>query len=222
MAKFDEKKIDKNNITTILFDLDGTLSDPKEGIIRSLGYALEKLGLPVPPEEELLWCIGPPLLRSLEKLVGPDKAEKALELYRERFRTKGKYENHVYDGIPELLETLKQRGYLLFVATSKPHVYARDILDRFELSHYFKQIYGPELDATRNDKGELIAYMLEKEKLSPKEMIMIGDRSFDIIAANKNNIDGIGVTYGYGSRDEMTESGAVLIVNSPLEILDFF
>jgi phosphoglycolate phosphatase len=211
-----------NSIQTILFDLDGTIADPKVGIIRSLGYALGKMGQPVPPEEDLLWCIGPPLLGSLEKLVGADRAETAIALYRERFRTLGKLENYVYPGIPETLESLKTKGYRLFVATSKPHVYAVEILDRFQLSYFFEKIYGPELDGTLNDKGELIAHLLKKEGLSTHETVMVGDRSFDILAAKQNGLAAIGVTYGYGSREELLDAGADEIAASPQEIPALF
>lgn len=220
--KFDDNRFDMKKITSILFDLDGTLSDPKEGIIRCLGYALEKLGLPIPQEKDLLWCIGPPLRGSMEKLAGSELADEGLRLYRERFRTKGKYENNVYEGIPEILEELKQNNYNLYVATSKPHVYAKDILDRFGLTHYFKQIYGPELDGTRNDKAELIDYLLDKEGLLPHETVMIGDRSFDIVAAKANNVKSIGVTYGYGNSSELLESGADLIIDQPQTLTDIF
>jgi phosphoglycolate phosphatase len=209
------------SIKYILFDLDGTLSDPKEGITKSIRYALQKMGKPSLADEELLWCIGPPLTASFKKLLADDdaQAEKAIAFYRERFRSKGKFENNVYPGIPGVLETLTKKGYLLFIATSKPHIYAKEIVEYFKLSNYFKKIYGPELDGTLSDKSELIAHILKEEDIAADEVIMIGDRSYDIIGAKANGVPSIGVTYGYGSHIELKESEAGNIVDSPQEIL---
>jgi phosphoglycolate phosphatase len=213
----------RETIKHILFDLDGTLSDPKEGITNSIRYAQEKMGKKPLPDKDLLWCIGPPLSGSFEILFSNESdAESAIEFYRERFRTIGKFENNVYDGIEFVLETLKSRGFTLYVATSKPHVYAKEIVDYFKLTPYFKEIYGPELDGTLSNKVDLIAHILKKEGISPDESIMIGDRNYDIIGARENGLPSIGVTYGYGSRKELVEAGADRIVDSPGQLLSLF
>ena len=205
---------------TIFFDLDGTLTDPKPGITRSLQYALEKLGRPVPPQDELTWCIGPPLRTSLVKLLGGDEdADRGVALYRERFGDVGLYENAVYPGIEATLAALKSRSRL-FVATSKAHVYADRIIDHFGLRPYFGHVFGAELDGTRAHKGDLLAFAIERTAADPSRSFMIGDRSHDIVGAKTNGIDGIGVLYGYGSREELLEAGAVQLCATPGAILD--
>jgi phosphoglycolate phosphatase len=209
-------------IENILFDLDGTLTDPQPGITKSIQYALEKLGKLVPPVDDLLWCIGPPLLGSLRKMLAADahKAETALYFYRERFNAVGKFENVVYPGIPETLTGLNRQGFNLFVATSKPYVFANDIMAHFDLLRFFKRVYGSELDGALVDKGELIAYILEREAILSKNTMMVGDRSHDILGAKKHGVYSLGVTYGYGTKEELVGSGADYIVDSPQEIID--
>jgi phosphoglycolate phosphatase len=209
-------------IENILFDLDGTLTDPQPGITRSIQYALEKLGKPVPAVDDLLWCIGPPLQASLRKMLGPDadKAETALSIYRERYSAVGKFENKVYPGIPGTLSELNRQGFNLFVATSKPYVFANDILAHYGVLRFFKRSYGSELDGALADKGELIAYILKKEGLPAKNTMMVGDRSHDIIGAKKNGVYSLGVTYGYGTKEELARAGADYIVDSPQEIIE--
>ena len=145
------------NLDAIYFDLDGTLTDPKPGITRSIQYALQKLDHPtIPTEDELTWCIGPPLRASFVRLLGgEDYADRAVSLYRERFSDIGLFENAVYDGISEVLTTLSQSGQRLFVATSKPHVFATRIVEHFGLRHHFEHVFGSELDGTRVDKSDL-------------------------------------------------------------------
>jgi phosphoglycolate phosphatase len=192
----------------VFFDLDGTLTNPKPGITRSIQYALERLGFAVPSEDDLVWCIGPPLHASFKKLVGSDElAQRAIELYRERFSEVGLYENETYASIEETLSEVAE-GRRLFVATSKPKVYADRIIEHFGLRHYFEEVFGSELDGTRTDKADLLAYALTRTKADPKRAIMIGDRSHDIIGAGKNGMKAIGVLYGYGSLSELTEAGA--------------
>ena len=206
-------------MTTIFFDLDGTLTDPKPGITRSIRYALQKLDHPViPTEDELTWCIGPPLRSSFVKLLGEDSADRAVSLYRERFSDIGLYENRVYDGIGEILTTLGQSGHRLFVATSKAHVFADRIIDHFGLRPYFGRVFGAELDGTRADKSHLLQYALQETATDPADALMIGDRSHDMIGAGNNGIRGIGVLYGYGSRDELIGAGARHVCASPAEI----
>ena len=208
-------------IENILFDLDGTLTDPKDGITRSIKYALDKLGRAVPTTEELLWCIGPPLKESFKKILesDDDTAETALYFYREYFKERGIFENEVYPGIPQVLEKLKKKGLKLFVVTSKPYVYANEIITHFNLLSFFKDVYGSFLSGKLTNKVELIAYTLKNEKISAEKALMVGDREHDIIGAKENGIKSIGVTYGYGTEEKLTKSNPDFIVNSPEEIL---
>ncbi len=192
-------------MNNILFDLDGTLTDPFLGITNSIAYALQKLEVTVPAD--LKWCIGPPLQDSFAKILHESKKAKsvddAIDLYREYFSNKGIFENEIYLGIENCLKTLTANGKMLFVATSKPNVYAKRIIEHFELTPYFKKIYGSELGGTRKEKGNLIKYILEKEELESSDCIMIGDRKHDLIGANLNEVASVGVTWGYGSLDEL-------------------
>ncbi|MGY8660871.1 HAD family hydrolase [Bradyrhizobium sp. UFLA05-109] len=207
-------------MATIYFDLDGTLTDPKPGITRSIQYALERLGQHIPSEDELTWCIGPPLHASLKKLTGTDElAGRALLLYRERFADVGLFENEAYDGIEETLSALSATGARMFVATSKPAVYATRIVDHFGLKHYFEQVFGSELDGTRVDKGDLLAYALDTARVDPQTAVMIGDRSHDVVGARKNGMTSIGVLYGYGSEAELRDAGAHHICAAHPELL---
>ena len=209
-------------MSAICFDLDGTLTDPKEGIVGSIRYALEKLGREVSPnDDDLTWCIGPPLLASFETLVGNKQdAEQALALYRERFGDIGLYENEVYPGIREVLQSLAGDGRRLFVATSKPTVYATRILEHFELSDYFETIYGSELDGTRADKTDLLAWVVARAGLEPSTTMMIGDRRHDVVGAKNNGIGTIGVLYGYGERAELEAAGADTLCEAPEKLLN--
>lgn len=209
----------------LLFDLDGTLTDPFLGITKCISYALEILGRQSPPKESLRWCIGPPLKNSLAKLLDSDDetlADKALSLYRERFGLIGLFENEVYEGIHEVLETLMKKGHALYVATSKPEIYAERIVSHFGLNLYFKNIYGSELDGTRNDKTNLISYILTNESISSSDTFMIGDREHDIIGANANGILGIGVLWGYGTKEELENSGAHACISHPQDLIVTF
>jgi phosphoglycolate phosphatase len=201
----------------IYFDLDGTLTDPKPGITRSIQYALQKLGHhTVPTEDELTWCIGPPLRASFAKILGADDhADRAVSLYRERFSNVGLYENGVYDGIGDVLTTLSQSGQRLFVATSKPHVFATRIVEHFGLRHHFEQVFGSELDGTRVDKSDLLQYALKIAAVDPAKTVMIGDRSHDMVGAGNNGMKRIGVLYGYGSKDELIGAGAQQVCATP-------
>lgn len=206
----------------ILFDLDGTLTDPFPGITKSIQHALASLEVAPPPAENLGWCIGPPLKKSFATLLGPEKehlAEEALGKYRERFGTIGLFENAVYAGIVETLEALQQSGHVIRVATSKPTVFARRIVDHFGLSKYFHTVDGSELDGTRTEKTELIAYILEREAIRPEEAVMIGDREYDMKGASHNGVRGLGVLWGYGTREELHAAGASACVVEPAELL---
>lgn len=202
----------------VIFDLDGTLTDPKPGITRCIAYALEKMGCAVPELDSLTWCIGPPLPDSFPKLLGRDDADdvaKAVALYRERFADVGLYENEVYAGIPEALAGLASHGCSLYVATSKPLVYASRILDHFGLTRFFSGVYGSELDGTRSNKADLLRFVVEQENLSPVQATMIGDRRHDILGAKANGLHSIGVLYGYGTQEELSEAGADALCETP-------
>ncbi|WP_168460857.1 HAD-IA family hydrolase [Acinetobacter sp. A1] len=194
-------------INTLLIDLDGTLTDPKEGITASARYGLAKVGHPIAESENIDWIIGPPLKASLAKLLEVDVhdvlAEQALLGYRERFATTGLFENHVFEDVATTLASLKQLGYRLFLATAKPEVYARQILDHFDLLQYFEYPYGSELNGDRTNKVDLIHYILQQEQLQPEQCLMIGDREHDILGARANGIDCVAVEYGYGSAQEL-------------------
>ncbi len=206
----------------IFFDLDGTLTDPKPGITRSIQYALHQLDQSaIPTEDQLTWCIGPLLRESFVKLLGGEaSADLAVSLYRERFSEVGLYENSLYAGIPDVLGALRASGHRLFVATSKAHVFADRIIDHFDLRHYFEQVFGAELDGTRSDKSHLLAHALRTAAVDPSRALMIGDRSHDMVGANNNGIKSIGVLYGYGSRDELIAAGALRLCATPHAILD--
>lgn len=206
----------------ILFDLDGTLTDPMMGITKSVKYALEKFNINVDTLEELCKFIGPPLKDSFMDFYNfsEEEAEKGIKFYRERYSTKGVYENIVYDGIEDLLKKLKDNNKVLIVATSKPEVFAKQILEHFKLDKYFDYICGSNLDGTRSKKAEVIEYALNIAGVTEKdEAIMIGDRKHDIIGAKSINIESIGVLYGYGNFEELEKSGADYIVKN-IEKLD--
>jgi phosphoglycolate phosphatase len=211
-------------MNTIFFDLDGTLTDPKPGITRSIRYALQRLGRPaIPSEDELTWCIGPPLRSSFVTLLGGEEsADRAVSLYRERFSDIGLYENAAYAGIDDVLTALRQSGHRMFVATSKAHVFADRIIDHFGLRDHFERVFGAELDGTRVHKSDLLEYALKKTSTDPSRAVMIGDRSHDMVGARNNGMKGIGVLYGYGSRDELTAAGASHVCATPEEILGCF
>ena len=206
----------------LLFDLDGTLTDPFEGITKCITYALEEMGRPSPARGDLRWCIGPPLRKSFARLLDSDDmalAEKALMIYRERFGSIGLFENKVYEDIPEVLDTLKKNGHVLFVATSKPAVYAVRIMDHFDLRRFFKNIYGSELNGTRGDKKDLISHILQKEAIRSSETTMIGDRKHDMFGAAANAVRAVGVLWGYGTKAELEKSGAYTCLDHPRELL---
>ena len=199
-----------------LFDLDGTLTDPKAGITRSVQYALERLGRPVPEADALTWMIGPPLIAGFTELLGgTHDVQEAVRLYRERYSEVGLFENEVYAGIPAVLRQLRDQNLRLYVATSKLNVFARRILEHFGLSGSFVEIYGAELDNRNADKSDLIRHILEQEHFDPAGAVMIGDRKHDAIGARANGIASIGVTWGYGSRRELKDAGAACLVDDP-------
>ncbi|MDT4954516.1 MAG: phosphoglycolate phosphatase [Acidobacteriota bacterium] len=210
-----------DSIKNVLFDLDGTLTDPVEGITRSLQYALCELGVACPAPAELHIYIGPPIrdaLAILLKTTDQSLVEEALRLYRVRFSETGIYENEVYDGVPEMLADLRASSHRLFVATAKPLVFTEKIMKHFRLSNYFEGIYGSELNGKLDNKVELIRHILKNAELSPGETLMVGDRMYDIRGARENGCMSLGVIYGYGSEEELKSAGADLICDSPQEI----
>lgn len=203
----------------LLFDLDGTLTDPFDGITRSLQHAVAHFDVAVPPQEALMSYIGPPLRKTLPALIGsedPAMVEHALRLYRERFSAVGWCENRVYDGIPALLDGLVDAGHRLFVCTAKPVGFARRIVEYFELARHFEAVYGSELDGRYEDKGELIGLILQQHGLLPAASLMIGDRDNDIMAARKARVGCIGVTWGYGDATELAPADA--LCHAPAEL----
>ena len=200
----------------ICFDLDGTLTDPKAGITKSVQYALQRFGIEVSDLDELIPFIGPPLKESFMQLYGmsEEDAVQAIGYYREYFQKSGMLDNEIYSGIPALLSELQSQGKKLVVATSKPTVYAVPILEHFQIAHYFEAIVGSELDGTRTDKAEVIRYILDHYPSELSQVVMIGDRKHDIIGAHKNDIDSIAVGYGYGSKEELELSKPTYLVDS--------
>lgn len=209
----------------ILFDLDGTLTDSYQGITRSISYALRTLDRTPPPQESLAWCIGPPLKKSFSLLldsVDEELVGEALAAYRERFRTEGMFENEVYSGVPGMLDALQQKGHSLYVATSKPAVFADKIVEHFGLFQYFQGVYGSELDGKRGDKKSLISHLLTCEGIDLADVTMVGDREYDMIGACANGVRGLGVLWGYGTKEELEASGAYACYSRPSDLIPVF
>lgn len=209
----------------ILFDLDGTLTDPKVGITKAVQYALEKNNIKEDSLSTLEKFIGPPLKDSFMEFYSFDekKSLDSIQYFREYLKKKGIFENQIYLGIEDLLKKLKQNDYKIIVATSKPLVFAKTILKHFKMIEYFDLIVGSNLDGTLVDKGEIISYVIDYLKIKNlKEVIMIGDRKYDIIGAKKNNIDSIGVLYGYGSMEELKIANPNYMINSIDQLYEFF
>ena len=206
----------------ILFDLDGTLTDPGLGITNAVMYALKKFNIEVPERSQLYKFIGPPLLESFEKFYGmsSEESQLALQYYREYFKPYGLYENTVYDGIKELLAELKAQGKKLVLATSKPEPFAIEILRHFKLDKYFDFIAGATMDEKRVRKADVIAYALENCGITDlSSAIMIGDREHDVLGAKEVGLESIGVLYGYGDMSELEIAGATYIAEKPKDIL---
>lgn len=204
---------------TILFDLDGTLTDSGEGIINCVILALEHYGLPIPDRSALRVFVGPPLQETFIKFGVPaDKTDEALTIFRSRYTTVGKFENYPYPGIRELLEKLKKKDFRLLVATSKPEEMAVEILHKFELAPYFDRICGATMDESRVSKDAVISYLLETES-GADHMIMVGDTVFDVIGAAAHHIPTVGVSWGYGNTLDMMQAGATAIADTPQQLL---
>jgi len=206
---------------SILFDLDGTLTDSGEGIMNSAVYALAHFGIPAPTEAELRTFVGPPLTETFARFGVPrDRLEEAVRVYRSRYLPIGKFENHPYPGIRELLEKLKADGHTLFVATSKPEVTSIEILQHFGLDGYFEKICGASTDFSRNSKEAVIAYLLDSCG-ARENAVMVGDTAYDVIGAKAHGIPTVGVSWGYGLVEDMERSGAAAIAHTMEELYTY-
>ena len=209
--------MDKNK--TIIFDLDGTLTDSGEGILNCAELALRHFNLPVPDRNAMRVFVGPPLHETFVKFGVPEhQVDEAVRVFRSRYTTVGKFENTPYPGVHSLLDTLKAHGHTLLVATSKPENMALEILHKFELAQYFDQICGATLDRSRISKEDVIACLLERSGTA-ENMVMVGDTAFDVLGAAAHRIPCIGVSWGYGSSAEMQQAGAIAIADSMEELL---
>lgn len=208
-------------IKTILFDLDGTLTDSGEGIINCAQLALKHFGLPLPSREEMRVMVGPPLRDSFLRFgVHPDNVEEAIEIYRKRYVPVGMFENTPYPGISAMLAGLKENGHKLYLATSKPQSMAEAILERFNLSGYFDGVYGATMDETRDSKDKVIAYLLN-ELNCQGDILMVGDTMYDVLGAADNGISTVGVTWGYGEKKDIVAAGAIETVDTPAQLFDY-
>lgn len=210
----------------ILFDMDGTLTESGEGITKCVQYALQKFGIDEPDLKKLEVFVGPPLKEQFMKYAGlnDEEAEKAVEYYRERYETTGIYENRLYPGVEEMLKELKRKGYRLAVASSKPEYYVKKILDYFQLTDYFTEIVGSELNGARTDKTEVIEEALKRMKMDKhrEQVVMIGDKEHDILGARKAGLDCIAAAYGYGTEQELASACPLKIAETTEEVIDFF
>jgi len=205
----------------VAFDLDGTLVDPKEGIVACIEYALDRLSVESPDAAELARHIGPSLHDTFRALLDTqDEAQvlKAVSFYRERFAVSGIYENTVYPGIPEALDALRGAGMTLYVVTSKPTNYARKIIQQFELAASFRKIIGGEMDGRRSDKEDLIGKLLRSELVGPADLVMVGDRKHDVLGARKHAVRSVGVLWGYGTYEELEQAGAEWYCRTPADL----
>lgn len=203
-------------IETVLFDLDGTLTEPDEGILNSVIYALDKFSIKVEDRRELYCFIGPPLVDSFKGVFcfSEEQAVLAVKYYREYFSEKGIFENRLYDGVKEMLLNLKKSGKKIVLATSKPEEFAIKILKFFQIYEFFDYVCGATMDETRNDKVDVIAYIVENYEFDIKKAVMVGDRKYDITGAHENGIKAIGVLYGYGERQELLDAKADILADS--------
>lgn len=210
---------DPHRRSTLLVDLDGTLTDPAEGIIGCFRLALETLGRNAPPAAELHWIIGPSLRRSFaDALNGEGDPEEALKIYRGRYSVEGLFEATLYDGVQETLAELRAAGTRLFLCTAKPLVYAERILNHFNLEQHFEGAYGDDLGGRFQDKADLIAQILEREKLEADDCCMWGDRKHDVLAASRHGIPTIGALWGYGGAAELRVAGAAALCEAPSHV----
>lgn len=204
----------------ILFDLDGTLTDPQEGICKSINHALSYYGIEK-PLNELTKYIGPPLLDSFAEMIGEEHAADAVAKYRERFSVTGLYENKIYPNVKQTLQLLKDKGYVLCTASSKPQVFVEKILGHFEIAEYFTVIGGASMDGTVSSKQDVIDLVLRQSGADKQTTVMVGDTKFDLIGADIMGIDAIGVTYGFGARDELCRYPHIAIIDDISHIVNY-
>ena len=204
----------------IFFDLDGTLTDPQEGICRSINYAISFWGMEEKPFSQLTKYIGPPLVGSFAELLGEEHAEEAVVKYRERFSVTGLYENEIYSGVRETLDKLYNLGYTLCTASSKPQVYVEKILEHFDIAKYFTVIGGATMDGRLHEKEDVIADVLDQIKADKKDVVMVGDTKYDLIGAEKMGLDAIGVTYGFGSKEELSGYPHIALIDDITHIVN--
>ena len=211
------------NYTHLFLDMDGTVIDSAPGVTHAVSYALNKCGIQPPPCEELTCFIGPPLVWSLAHFYGmsEEEARQAVDYYREYYSNGGMLECLAYDGMEELLREMQKRGVVCVLATSKPHVYANPILRHIGLDRYFAFVSGPEIDGTRDAKAEVIAYAMEQLGLTdPSKILMVGDREHDTLGAAANHMDSVGALWGFGTREELLQTGAKAVFETPRQLLD--
>ena len=206
-------------ITTLFFDLDGTVSNNFDGIARCLNFALKQLGLRELSDAEVLPFVGPPFRESLPRTFPGIDSEAALGFYRERYQESGWLENTLYDGMADAIRSLHLQGYTIALCTSKPRIFAERIIEHFQLTRYFDGIHGPELDGKFDRKTELLAHLVSKYNVAPTNAVMIGDRDKDIEAAKHTGAHSLGVLWGFGSRDELQNAGAHRIIVQPSELI---
>ena len=209
---------------TVLFDLDGTITDSAPGIINSIRYSLEKHGIAVLDEQELRKFVGPPLQQQFQKVFGvmEKEARQMMDSYREYYGTKGMYENRVYEGVPRMLSRPQSAGIRILMATSKPEKYARMIAEHFGFTKYFEYIGGACMDGTRTMKYDVIEYVLDVCKVTDRErVVMVGDRCHDMIGAQQAGLHRLGVLYGYGSQEELEQSGAESLAKTPQNVAEY-
>ena len=214
-----------NKYKAILFDLDGTLTESGIGITKSVQQALERMGKPEPDLDKLRVFVGPPLKDQFMKYAGftEEEAEQAIRLYRERYTTVGLFENAVYDGVEDMLKALKEAGYVLAVASSKPEVFVKQILEYFHLDHYFTEMVGSELDGGRSKKSAVVEEALLRLGLQEEResVLMVGDKEHDVFGAREAGMNCVAVTWGYGTAEELEASHPMLIINRPDELVDY-
>lgn len=206
---------------TLLFDLDGTLTDSKPGIVAGMQHALRELGREVPTPEELNWCIGPPTFVTFPKLLETEDSvlvNKAIGLYRDYYEKTGVLQNSVYPGVEAMLRAVSE-SFRMLIATSKPHAYAIRVVEHFGLDRYFEVVQGSAMDGSLSDKAELIGHLLREYAIKPSETLMIGDRRHDVIGAHARKIICAGALWGYGGEEELTEAGADFLLREPGEVV---
>ncbi len=206
-------------ITTLFFDLDGTVSNNFDGIARCLNFALKELGLRELSDAEVLPFVGPPFRDSLPRTFPGIDAEAALRLYRARYEEKGWLENSVYDGMADAIRSLHLQGFTIALCTSKPRIFAERIIEHFQLTRYFDGIHGPELDGKFDRKTDLLAHLVSQYNVTPTNALMIGDRDKDVEAAQHTGVHSLGVLWGFGSREELQNAGAHRIIAQPTELI---